>query len=170
MVIPNKLPMIEILLKGLLIITFLVIFWQDTKDRLVYWFLYPLTGCLAIVIQVLQIGYVPALINSVINLVFVLLLVSVSYIYSKIIMKKQFVNGSIGLGDILIFVFLCFTFATVAFFILFVFALMFSLILHLSFKKKSIHNNVPLAGYLAVFFAAVYTVSFFIEPKYLFAY
>ena len=162
--------MIEILIKGLLIITFLVIFWQDTKDRLVYWFLYPLLGCLASGIQVLQIGYISTLINSLINLIFIFLLISVAFIYSKVIMKRPFVNESIGLGDILIFVFLCFTFATVAFFILFVFALLFSLMLHLYFKKKSIHNNVPLAGYIAVFFAAVYTVSFFIEPKYLFAY
>ena len=170
MVIPNKLPMIETLLKSLLIITFLVVFWQDTRDRLVYWFLYPFIGCLAIGVQFLQIGYVTTLINSAINLVFILLLVSVCYLYSKIIMKRRFVNESIGLGDILIFIFLCFTFATVAFFILFVFALLFSLMLHLYFKKKSINNNVPLAGYIAVFFAAVYLVSFFIESKYLFAY
>ena len=162
--------MIETLLKSLLIITFLVIFWQDTRDRLVYWFLYPLVGSLAVGIQVLQIGYASALINSIINLVFILLLVSVSFLYSKIIMKRRFVNESIGLGDILMFVFLCFTFATVAFFIVFIFALLFSLVLHLYFKKKSTHNNVPLAGYIAVFFAAVYLVSFFIEPKYLFAY
>ena len=170
MVTTNKSQMIETLLKVPLIITFLVIFWQDTKDRLVYWFLYPLVGCIGFVIQVSYTGYGTSIINSIANLVFITVLLSVAYLYSKFVMKKEFVNESIGVGDILLFIFLCFTFATITFFILFVFSLVFSLMIHLYFKKKSNHKNVPLAGYIAIFFAAVYTASFFIEPKYLFAY
>ena len=162
--------MIDFVLKALLISVFLVIFIQDTKDRMVYWFLYPAAGLLAYLIQAFNNDYILAAINSTINSVLTLTVLLVTYVYSKIIAKKNFVNEGIGIGDILMFIFLSFTFASIAFVILFVFALIFSLALHLIFKKKSQHNNVPLAGYMAIFFASVYMISFFIEPKYLFAF
>jgi len=162
--------MIDIAFKTTIILVFFIIFWQDSKDRLVYWFLYPLIGVLAYVIQSNTINnYILVIYNSLLNMILVSLIVIIAWIYSAVIKKKKFLNESIGIGDILLFIFLCFTFTTITFIILFVFSLIFSLVLYQYFKTRILQDTVPLAGYIALFFAAVYVVSFFIQPKYLFA-
>ena len=161
--------MINIALTIILIAIFALIFWQDTKDRYVYWFLYPLAGIITFAIQGTKTTYAQAFFNALLNLFLVLLIVIVVWLYSVIILKKKFVNESLGLGDILLFIFLCFSFSPTTFITLFVFSLIFSLLLHQYFKNKSHNSTVPLAGYMALFFATVYLLSFFIAPKYLFA-
>ena len=156
-------------LKILILVLFLLIFWQDTKDRLVYWFLYPLVGGLAFFIQASYNGYFVILTNTAVNVLLIGLILGTAFVYSKIIMKRQFVNESIGIGDILLFIFLCCTFSPLPFIILLVFSLMFSLVVHVYLRNRSAHTTVPLAGYISLFFFAVYFTSFFIEPKYLFA-
>lgn len=167
--IPNRLPMIDIAITLALVAILLVIFLQDTKDRLVLWFLYPAIGVLSYSLQAFTTGYILALVNSLINLSFIIVLLLVLFAYSKFKLKTDFINGSMGLGDILLFIFLSFTFSTVSFLTLLVFSLFFSLLLHAFFKNRSQHKNVPLAGYISLFFATVYLISLFIEPKYLFA-
>jgi len=161
--------MINFALQAILIAVFIVVFCQDTKDRMVYWFLYPICGMLCFAIQAAHVGFQPALFNSLINLGFIAIILLSAYIYSVTVMKRPFINGSIGLGDVLLFLSLCFTFTTITFVILFVFSLCFSLLLHLYLKNRSSHNNVPLAGHISLFFSVVYIASFFLEPKYLFA-
>lgn len=161
--------MIDVVLKFSLISIFTVIFLQDFKERLVYWILYPLTGILAYAIQASKVGIPVSITNTVINLIFIFILLVVCFLYTSIKMKIKFINGSIGLGDILLFVFLCFTFSTVAFIVLLVFSLVFALLLHTIFKNKSNHTNVPLAGYISLFFASAYLLSMFFPPKYLFS-
>jgi hypothetical protein len=156
-------------LKVILIVVFALILWQDFKERLVYWFLYPTIGVLAFYIHYLEAGFISALVSSIFNLLLISIVLIVAFLYAKLILKNNFVNGSIGLGDLLLFIFISFSFATVTFIILFVFSLVFSLLLHLYLKEKSPHNSVPLAGYMCLFFACIYLMSFFIEPKYLFA-
>lgn len=158
------------IIKALIIIVFGVIFWQDYKQRLVYWFLYPLVGIIAFYIQAQHILLISALLNSLINLTIVSIIILISFLYSKLIMKSRFINHSIGLGDLLLFIFLSFSFSTIPFTILLVFSLVFSLVVHLYFKRKSTHQNVPLAGYISLFFLGIYLTSIFLEPKYLFAY
>jgi hypothetical protein len=161
--------MIDILLKIVLFFILIAIFYQDTKDRLVLWFLYPIVGIMSYFIQASAIGYILALVNSLINLAFTTLILLVLFVYSRFKLKTDFVNGSMGLGDILLFIALSFTFSSVAFLILLVFSLLFSLVMHAIFKNRSQHGNVPLAGYISLFFAAIYLMSLFIGPKYLFA-
>ena len=168
MAILNRSPMISVV-QGVLILIFLLIFYQDTKDRMVYWFLYPLNGILSFFIQWHYIGLMPTTANSLINICFVLIILGVGYAYSSAIMKKPFINGSMGSGDILLFLFLTFSFTTSTFILLFVFSLCFSLVLHLYLKNKTTHSTVPLAGYMSLFFSAVYIAAFFLEPKYLYA-
>ena len=91
----------------------------------------------------------------IINLVFVLFLILVILIYSKYKLKTT-MSQAFGLGDMLLFFALAFTFSSVSFLVLFVFGLVFSLILHLFLKSKSKHKTVPLAGYLSLFFAITY--------------
>jgi len=161
--------MIEATLKVAVIAVLLLIFWQDTKDRLVTWFLYPLTGVLAYAINAQNVGIVPALANASVSLIIIVLVIAISYFYAVAVAKKKFLNESIGSGDLLFFACLPFTFATVSFIVLFVFALVFSLVLHFFLGRMQADATVPLAGYIAFFFAVVYLISFFTEPKYLFS-
>jgi len=156
--------------KAALILVFIYIFMQDYKDRMVYWFLYPILGLLSFIVQLYYNAVVLTLTNTAVNLLLISIVIIVIYFYSRIVMKQRFSNESIGTGDLMLLIFLTFTFSTISFIILFVFSLIFSVVLHVYLKNKSVDKTVPLAGYISIFFAAVYFISFFTAPKYLFAY
>lgn len=158
-----------IIFRIVLIIILAIIFWQDYKERMVYWFMYPFVGLMGFFIQTQSIGTEMALINSVVNLCLIATILVVLYIYTKFFLKKKLLRESIGLGDVLFFIFLCFCFSILSFLILFVFSLLFSLILHI-FLKKDKNETVPLAGYMSVFFAAIYCMTFLTNYEFLFAY
>jgi hypothetical protein len=155
--------------KLLLIGVFFLVFVQDSKDRKVYWFLYPIIGVLVFVLQIKAISIHPALINGGLNLVFVSLLILVCFLYAKLKLQQP-LREVFGLGDILFFMTIAFSFSLVSFLILFVFALLFSLLLHLVLKHRQTDKTVPLAGNMALFFGVVYGTSFFWECNFLYAY
>lgn len=154
--------------KLILILVFIIVLYQDFNSRLVYWFLYPIIGVLAFSIQLYNLPVTIVFINLGINLLFVTFILGVSYLYVKY--RKLDFKNAIGIGDILFFVFISCTFSIVSFFILFVFALLFSLILHLVLSNKKEQQTVPLAGYMSLFFGAVYAFSFCYNSTFLYAY
>ncbi len=155
-------------LKLILLIVFALVLYQDFKSRLVYWFLYPIIGILAFAIQLHNLPLSIALTNLGGNLIFVVLILAISLIYVRF--RKLDFKNTIGVGDILFFLFIAGTFSIVSFFVLFVFSLLFSLILHLVLSNKKEQSTVPLAGYMSLFFGAVYAVSFFWNNTFLYAY
>jgi hypothetical protein len=158
------------LLKLLLLSVFFLILYQDCKYRKVFWFLYPIVG---ILVFLLHINFVPiytALINAGINLLFTSTLLLVCYLYAAVKLKKPLLNEVFGLGDLLFFISISFSFSIVSFFVLFVFSLIFSLLLHFVLKHKQIEITVPLAGYMSLFFGVIYGISFFYDCNFLYAY
>ncbi|WP_281232422.1 general secretion pathway protein [Flavobacterium gelatinilyticum] len=155
-------------LKLILVIVFAIVLYQDFKSRLVYWFLYPIIGILAFWIQLKMVPFSIALTNIGFNLLFVTLILGISFIYIKL-RKLQFSN-TIGIGDVLFFVFIAASFSIVSFLVLFVFSLLFSLILHLILSNKKEQSSVPLAGYMSLFFGVVYTASLCYNDTFLYAY
>lgn len=155
-------------LKLILLIVFALVLYQDFKNRLVYWFLYPIIGILAFAIQLHNLPLSIALTNLGGNLIFVVLILAVSMIYARF--RKLDLKNTIGIGDILFFLFIAGTFSIVSFLVLFVFSLLFSLILHLVLSNKKEQSTVPLAGYMSLFFGVVYAVSFFWNDTFLYAY
>ncbi len=155
-------------LKLLLIIVFSIVLFQDFKNRLVYWFLYPIIGILAFAIQLYNLPLVIAFFNLGFNLVFVALILGVSFFYIRI--RNWDFKNAIGIGDVLFFVFIAATFSIVSFVILFVFALLFSLILHFVLSLKEKQQTVPLAGYMSLFFGVIYAISFCNINTFLYAY
>lgn len=131
------------------------VFYQDIKDRQVYWFFFPLIALCSGILLYNNMFFELFKTTLIINLVFVLFLILVILIYSKYKLKTT-MSQAFGLGDMLLFFALTFTFSSVSFLVLFVFGLVFSLVLHLFAKSKSIHKTVPLAGYLSLFFAITY--------------
>ena len=159
-----------LILKLLLIGIFSLVFVQDSKDRKVFWFLYPIIGVLVFVLQINAISLYPASLNAVFNLGFVSLLLVVCFVYAKLKLRKPFLNEVFGWGDMLFFVAIAFSFSIVSFLILFVFALLFSLLLHLVLKHEQTEKTVPLAGNMSLFFGGVYLISLFWECNFLYAY
>lgn len=155
-------------LKLLLVVVFAIVLYQDFKSRLVYWFLYPVIGILAFAVQLYNVPTTVALFNLGFNLLFVAIILGVACLYIRF-RKLDFLN-SIGIGDVLFFVFISGTFSIVSFLILFVFALLFSLILHFVLSNKKEYHTVPLAGYMSLFFGAVYAMTFLYNSTFLYAY
>ncbi|WP_348799717.1 hypothetical protein [Flavobacterium adhaerens] len=153
--------------KVILISLLFTVLYQDYKDRLVHWFLFPLIGVFAFAIQYLLLPLHLILLNVGTNLILVLFLLLVCYAYTKL--RKIEFRNSFGLGDVLFFIFISFTFSTISFLVLFIFSLCFSLLLHLVLSQKSKEKTVPLAGYMALFFGVVYGFTFFCESNFLYA-
>lgn len=148
----------EFIAKIILIALFLLVFYQDIKERQVFWFLFPLIGLCCGYLYYAE-TLVELFISSIlINAVFVFLLLFMVYLYSRYKLKTAFSN-SIGLGDILLFFGLAFTFSSVSFIVIFISALVFSLVLHLMVKKPQ--STVPLAGYMSLFFGLTYIAYWF---------
>lgn len=156
--------------KLLLLVTFSLIFLQDYKDRRVYWFLYPIVGILALGIQLQLSPTTIVLMNTAFNLAFIALIITFCYLYTLIKLKKPFLQSVLGLGDILFFIAIAFSFSIASFLVLFVFSLLFSLLVHTLLKHQHKESTVPLAGYMALFFGFIYALSFFTSISFLYAY
>lgn len=142
-----------LIMKTILLLSFGMIFYQDTKDRKVYWFLFPLVWlCVGLLFyfKTMTELFIMALLT---NLTFVSLLLLAIFIYVKIKLKTKFYN-TIGLGDVLFFYAVAFSFSTISFSVIFICGLIFSLLTHILLKRKS--ESVPLAGYMSLFFGLVY--------------
>lgn len=155
-------------LKVLLIIIFAIVLYQDFKSRLVYWFLYPIIGILAFAIQLYNLPTAVAFFNLGFNVLFVAIILGVAFLYVRF--RQLNFSNSIGIGDILFFIFISGTFSIVSFLVLFVFALLFSLLLHFVLNNKKEYQTVPLAGYMSLFFGAVYVMTFLYNSSFLYAY
>ena len=140
-----------VIIKTILILVLIVIFFQDIRSRRVYAFLFPLVAITS--------GYlyytngIPSvyMASILVNIVFISALLLSVLIYSKLILRKNILEV-MGLGDILMFTALAFSFSSVAFIVLFVSALVFSLLLHLILSRIKNQGTVPLAGYMGLFF------------------
>ncbi len=160
-----------IVIKLFLVIIFLLVFKQDYKSRLVSWILYLLIGITSFTLYLSFVPWQLVLANSVFNLCFISVLITILYLYSKLIKRQSLINNSIGIGDVFLFYALCFIFPIITFILLFVFSLLFSLLLHSLLKEKySQHNSVPLAGYIALFYSVIILFSFFVNNTFLYQY
>ncbi len=135
--------------------TLLSIFYQDVKECKVYWFFFPLVALLSGVLHYCKVLPELFFLTTFINITFVCILLLIILLYSKYKLKMKF-SDTFGLGDVLLFIALSFTFSSVSFLILFISALIFSLMLHFILKRNSTIKTVPLAGYMSLFFAIAY--------------
>jgi len=149
-----------LLIKIGLILTLAAIAYQDIKERQVYWFLFPTVAVFCAVLHHYNTLFELFKIAIVINIGFIGLLFFCVYGYARIKMNTTF-EDVIGLGDVLLFIALAFSFAAISFITLFIFSLFFSLVLHLALKAKSKHTTVPLAGFVGLFFSLSYLAYWF---------
>lgn len=149
------------LLTLLLCCVFGCIAYQDFQERAVTWFLFPLVGLLLFFLHLQKNSLEAILWFSLYNLLLVGIQTAILWGYTRFVAKKDFLNISFGLGDLLFLCAFAFGFPTTTFMILLVSGLLFSLLLHgvLSYKKQE--STVPLAGMLGIFLSGVLLSSFF---------
>lgn len=151
-------------IKLITVLLLLVIFYQDIKERLVHGFLFPVTAVFLGLLHYYYVEKTGFYIGIAGNIAFISLLLFILFLYSKLILRMPFLNGSFGLGDLLFFYAVCFAFPNFSFIILFVFSVFFSLTMHLLLKKQLNAKTVPLAGYMSLFFAITFFISIFYNP------
>ena len=153
-----------VLLKILAIMALGFITFQDFKERRVFWFLFPL---LALLMTSIHFLYSPLttifFYHILLNLLAVLLVLTLVFLYTRLVQKKRFVDHSLGLGDMLLFIGLAMAFPTVTFLILFTSSLFCSLIAFFALKGRSAHATIPLAGLMGLFFSMAIGYSLFFE-------
>lgn len=150
---------ITIALRVLLLIALSLVFYQDTKERAVWWFLFPLLGLFGGYLHFTQSLTWLFFSGIFLNFLFVIGLFAVAFFYAKIKMKVDFLKEAIGLGDILFYLSLAVAFPTEAFLVILVFSMVFSLGLHVAVFRKNVNETVPLAGYASLFLMFVYLSS-----------
>jgi len=131
------------------------IFYKDLKERKVYWFFFPIIALLSGILHCDNVMLESFFLSTIINLTFISILLLVILLYSKYKLKMKF-SDTFGLGDVLLFIALSFTFTSVSFLVLFISALIFSLLLHFIVKNNQKNKTVPLAGYMSLFFGLAY--------------
>jgi len=144
-----------IVVKIILIGTFLSMLYQDVKDREID-MLYPLLIAISGFYLNLQSNYLIELVYiTLLNLCFLALYMVLGFLVVRHVLKIKAKN-SMGSGDILLFTALAFCFPTGTFIVLFIFSLLFSLGLHFLTRHKSHYKTIPLAGLMSAFFGLAY--------------
>ena len=136
----------------------LAIFFQDLRERKVYWYLFPLVAASFGALHLLRAGIYQWGIHILINLSLVALILLLIAAYANLMLKKPFLE-TFGPGDVLMLLALCFSFASGTFVILLSFSLLFSLALYILVQKRSSSDTVPLAGNMSIFYSMVLVVS-----------
>lgn len=137
-----------------------LIAFQDFKDRMVSWVLFPITGLLLGALYLLNTSWEQFYPFVGTNMLLISIIVLLLFVYTKYIARMQFLNVSFGLGDLLFFYAFAMGFPTVTFLILFVASILFSLAVFLISKKKLEKGTIPLAGLMGFFLIVLILVSF----------
>lgn len=145
-------------------IILLIIIYQDLTSRMVYFFCFPLLAGLFFVMQVKVLSIEEISKNILVTSGFLSFqfLVLAGYFYIK---KKDFtsIKDSIGLGDILFLISLCFLFSPFNYILFYISSLCATLIFVLVFRLivKSDVRTIPLAGIQAIFLTIVLCIQYF---------
>mgnify|MGYP006910662882 CR=1 FL=1 len=134
--------------------------YQDLKEREVVWILFPVLALLLSALHIFNTQWHQFLLFSLTNILLVSGVLLLLFLYTKHLTRKKFINTSFGLGDLLLFYAFSLGFPTVTFVLLFVGAILFSLMVFVLFKTRYNPNTVPLAGLMGIFIITVFIVSF----------
>lgn len=148
---------INIVFFAVLIISSMVIAFQDFKERQVSLWVLLLFGMLTIV-SVLYYRDAETLIYNGVGVLlyssFIWLMLKL-YMYIKFKQNKPIINHQLGLADVLVVLSIGLTFNTVGMILFFCFGFVFSLlafVVYTAFKKNIDSQNIPLAGLLVFFY------------------
>ena len=142
-----------------MLITLGVIAYQDFKDRLVWWFLYPILGVIGGYFYFEQTFDMVYLYSVGLNLLVTLAIILLVWLYVKMVIKNPFFKEAFGLGDVFLLLAFSLLFPTLSYFVFLFFSILFSIAVHLILKNFRVMKTAPLAGYVALFLIGVYGMS-----------
>jgi len=138
-----------------ILVILILISWQDFRYRAISWIFIPVLAALFILYALLSLDYTSVFTNFLSNAGFLCIQYLILTIYFSLKYKKitNIINKSIGIGDILFFIVLCFYFSPINFII---FSTISLLLITLFFGvwqlvRKSRNMQIPLAGALSIF-------------------
>ncbi len=137
-----------------------LIAYQDFKERAVSWLLFPIMGILLAFLYLNTTSFEQYTLFVLTNVLLVSGIILILFLYTKHIAHKKFLNVSFGLGDLLFFYAFALGFPTMTFVVLFVGAILFSLIIFLFSKTNTEEETIPLAGLMSFFLMGILLVSF----------
>jgi hypothetical protein len=139
----------------------LFIILQDFKYREVSWLLIALLACTFILRSILCSSLKILLINSLQNLLFVLLQAVLLLLYYSLKGKIKDIKDSIGLGDIFLILSIIFAYTFSSFVIVYIGSLIFALCCWILKVSKNHSKLVPLAGYMSLFLIVIQVLDLF---------
>ncbi len=145
----------------IIILFLIIVLYQDLRYRAISWPVFPLLAFTGFVDHTLLSTFMEVMYTSLINLGFLLLILSLSFLYFKFrhVKFKEFSKKYIGTGDLLFFVFLSVIFTSPNFILFFISGLIIILILSIIigfFNPEFINKGIPLAGFQA--FLVLFTI------------
>ena len=136
--------------------------YQDLKERLVYWFLFPLMGIFGMILFYHQSYWLSNIYSSIFNLILISSILGLSYTFMKYRYAFKNLKECIGLGDILFFVALSLSFPTISFLWIIIVCFLSSIICHQFIKLlPNQPHNIPLAGYSSLALVCILFGSWF---------
>lgn len=144
-----------------LFLIYLIIAYQDLKDREVNWILFPLTAIFMAIIYLDKVSTTQFCIVVLTNLLLITAVLLILLLYTKFIRGKEFLNVSFGLGDVLFLYAFAFGFPTITFLVLFTASILFSIVIFQILSQKKHADSIPLAGFMSIFLIAAYTLNLF---------
>ena len=143
-----------------LIITLLIIAYQDFKSREVHWFLFPLLLILAL-FKIWYLDQFKELFSFLLNVIMVLLQLLLLSLYFSIKERKliNIADSYLGWGDILFLFNLCFLLSPVNFILFYLVSLLVTITSYLIYNAfVNSSKPIPLAGLQALIFTIVYII------------
>jgi hypothetical protein len=135
----------------LLLISLIIIVFQDIKYRAIHIILPLLVMAISIAINYFDITL--QFTDTLYNIIFIIVNIGGLFIYFSIKEKRFFnpIDTMLGKGDIMFFIAITPLFNLKAFILFFIISLIFSLLTHLAINVLKKVETIPLAGYLAIF-------------------
>ena len=142
-----------------LLITLIVITYQDFKHRAVWWFIFPLAFAIQVYLGTQYLPLQLQLLYGGLNAMLLLLQLTLLSLYFRVFKKQaSLINIGLGLGDVLFLVVLAVAFSPINFILFEISTLILALLLSPVLKNKKL---VPLAGIMAFSYALVYVFFYF---------
>ncbi len=144
----------ELIITFLLVLTLGIITYQDFKSRMIYWILFPIGIVLGTLYGLFQTDTMEYLLTVGSNLVFIVLflIIPLSFFMLKSGSLSALFDRYLGLGDVLMFLLLCFCFSISNLFLFIVSSLCLILLFYGFLHLLRIRvRTIPLAGLLSLF-------------------
>lgn len=138
-----------------------LIAYQDFRERMVSWILFPLMGMGLAALYLVHVPFVQFYPFVLVNMLLISLVILLLFLYTKYVAGQEFLNVSFGMGDLLFFYALALGFPTRTFMVLFAASLLFALAISLVMNRNQAQPTVPLAGLMGVCLALVVLGSLF---------